>query len=192
VNNGMERYWANFKDSDILSCAFVFTIIDSLILQTKQPARSFHQSVPTRQELSLQQRQCQTEPHVAVIQVLPGGPQRTQGEPCPTGIRTRERPNTNHGAHNSTVKFVATQCYSIDRCQYNGAITPILKSSYLRLPAGRSGGIPVTVRFPTPVLTGHGARPEFCKMGTGIHLWGKATGACSDLPPSSAPRLKED
>jgi hypothetical protein len=62
---------------------------DSLILQMK-PARSFQRSVPTHQELSLQQGQCETKPHAGVIQVLPGGPERTQRESCSTEVVTTQ------------------------------------------------------------------------------------------------------
>jgi len=55
------------------------SFLDNLILQMK-PTKTLQQSVPTHQELSLEQYLCETEPHVAAIQMLPGGPERTQGE----------------------------------------------------------------------------------------------------------------
>ena len=136
----------------------------------------------------------------------PSGPDRTQGESRPSEIWTQESPNTNHGGHNSIAKLVAAQRYSIDRCQYDGAVTPhyrqmsvrwssnttLLKLSYSRLPAGQSEDrIPMAVIFPIPVQTGPGAHPAFCAMGTGLRPSSKAIGSWNWPPTLIGTKVKE-
>ena len=194
MNNGLERYCANFKDSDILRCAFVFTII----LRQPDPAEAASTILPT-----VGTHSPRTEPSAepvwdgASLCLYSSAAWWTWENTRRVMLDGELNPGT------SLYKSRWLQLTCEFRCNamlqyremslgWNGHTT-ILTWSYTRLPAGRSvDRIPVAVIFPAPVQTGPEAHSTFCTIGTGLHPWVKRTGRGLDHPPSSARRLKED